>query len=105
VEQKRDHGTSVDLIHMGPWYNSCNIKEDGPRPSQNENIYILSDQEKRWDKTSAFKSAEALAGLKNDYVYLKFRYTSELLQTYINLKRRNSKKEREKRKSWQMRHY
>jgi glutamine synthetase len=105
VEQKRDHGTSVDSIHRSPWYNSCNIKEDGPKPSQNENIYILSDQEKRWDKTSVFKSAEALAGLKNDYVYLKFRYTSELLQTYINLKRRNSKKEREKRKSWQMRHY
>ncbi len=82
-------------------------KKIEPGDPVNENIYRLSETRKSALRIRSLPSSlpEALAALKNDYTYLRACFTSELLQSYIDLKEHEIKEATGKGRSWQIRTY
>lgn len=83
-------------------------KKIEPGDKVDENIYSLSDSRKRALGIRALPSSleEALAALKSDSAYLlQCCFTTELLQSYLKLKGKETKEGKAKGRSWQIRQY
>jgi glutamine synthetase len=83
-------------------------KKIEPGDMVDENIYSLSDSRKRALGITALPSSleQALSALKSDSAYLlQCCFTTELLQSYLKLKEKETKEGKAKGRSWQIRQY
>jgi glutamine synthetase len=84
------------------------LKKIDPGDPVNENIYRLSESRKRALGIRPLPSTleQALSALKSDSTYLlESCFSSELFQSYLELKEKEIKEGKEKGRSWQIRQY